>query len=156
MHVPTLCDWFSSSASTCDSDNLINFHLIVSDGVVSGIGVGVVIRSVELYDLVKTPFWFFWFRWRLCRLRSSGNWVVGVARRSWWTKPITICGNEHCDWFILPLLLPTPAIWFSLDHKRDVSDGVGRKFSDSPYVSDFLFSLRHKRSWLRLRLRIRR
>ena len=25
---------------------------------------------------------------------------------------------------VLPLLLPTPAIWFSLDHKRNVSDGV--------------------------------
>ena len=32
----------------------------------------------------------------------------------------------HCDWFILPLLLPTPTIWFSLDHKWNVSDGVGR------------------------------
>ena len=30
----------------------------------------------------------------------------------------------HCDWFILPLLLPTPTIWFSLDHKRNVTDGV--------------------------------
>ena len=40
------------------------------------------------------------------------------------TKPITKCGNVHCDWFILPLLFPTPTIWFSLDHKRKVSDGV--------------------------------
>ena len=24
----------------------------------------------------------------------------------------------HFDWFILPLLLPTPTIWFSLDRKR--------------------------------------
>ena len=31
MHVPMLCDWFSSSASACD------FHLIVNDGVVSRI-----------------------------------------------------------------------------------------------------------------------
>ena len=31
----------------------------------------------------------------------------------------------HSDWFILPLLLPTPTIWFSLDHKRNVSEGVG-------------------------------
>ena len=31
----------------------------------------------------------------------------------------------HCVcWFILPLLLPTPLIWFSLVHKRNVSDGV--------------------------------
>ena len=28
------------------------------------------------------------------------------------------------DWLILPLLLPTPTICFSLDHKRNVSDGV--------------------------------
>ena len=33
-------------------------------------------------------------------------------------KPITKLGNKHCDWFILPLLLPTPAMWFSLDRKR--------------------------------------
>ena len=36
----------------------------------------------------------------------------------------------HCNWFILPLLLPTQTIWFSLDYKRNVSDrvvsGVGR------------------------------
>ena len=33
-------------------------------------------------------------------------------------KPITKLGNKHCDWLILPLLLPTPAMWFSLDGKR--------------------------------------
>ena len=36
----------------------------------------------------------------------------------------------HCDWFIHLLLLPTPTIWFSLDHKWNLSDrvisGVGR------------------------------
>ena len=25
---------------------------------------------------------------------------------------------------VLPLLLPTPAIWFSLDHKQNVSEGL--------------------------------
>ena len=44
---------------------------------------------------------------------------------------------EHCDWFILPLLLPTPTIWFSLDHKRNVSDGVVSGIGT-------LFSLDHK------------
>ena len=54
--------------------------------------------------------------------------------------------TEHCDWFILPLLLPTPTIWFSLDHKRNVGDGIvsgiGTLFSldhklyDSDYDSD--------------------
>ena len=42
------------------------------------------------------------------------------------TKQITKCWNMHCDWFILPLLLPTLTIWFSLDHKRNISDGVRR------------------------------
>ena len=42
------------------------------------------------------------------------------------TKQITKCWNMHCDWFILLLLLPTLTIWFSLDHKRNISDGVGR------------------------------
>ena len=36
----------------------------------------------------------------------------------------------HCDWFILPLLLLTPTIWFLLDHKQNISvavvSGVGR------------------------------
>ena len=98
-------------------------------------GVEVVIRSVELYDLGKTALWSFWFRLLIRRLRSSKNWVVGVASRSGRTKPITKRGNVHCDWFILPLLLPTPTIWFSLDHKRNVSDGVisgvGRKWKRS-------------------------
>ena len=49
----------------------------------------------------------------------------------------------HSDWLILPLLLPTPTIWFSLDDELNVSDGVvsgvGRKwkrpdFSDSHSV----------------------
>ena len=48
----------------------------------------------------------------------------------------------HCDWFILPLLLPTPTIWFSLDRKRRnlIITGVGRKWkrfdsSDSDSVA---------------------
>ena len=50
----------------------------------------------------------------------------------------------HNDCFLLPLIPPTPTIWFSLDHKRNVSDGVvsgvGRKWkrsdsSDSDYVA---------------------
>ena len=46
----------------------------------------------------------------------------------------------YCDWFILPLFLPTLTIWFSLDHKRNVSDGVvsgvGRKWRRSDSNSD--------------------
>ena len=38
--------------------------------------------------------------------------------RSGIIKPITKRGNVHCDWFILPLLLPTPTVWFSLNRNR--------------------------------------
>ena len=56
-------------------------------------------------------------------------------------KAISKCGNVHCDWSILLLLLPTLTIWFSLDHKRNTSDGVvsgvGRKWKRSD-SSDFV------------------
>ena len=45
--------------------------------------------------------------------------------------------TKHYDWFIHPLLLPTPTIWFSFDHKRNVSDGVASGIGT-------LFSLDHK------------
>ena len=44
---------------------------------------------------------------------------------------------------VLPLLLPTPIIWFSLDHKRNVSEGavngIGTLFSldHKLYASDY-------------------
>ena len=82
-------------------------------------------------------------------LRSSVNWIVEDASRSGKTKPITKRGNVHCDWFILSPLFSTPAIWFSLDHKRNVSGGVGRKWkrsysSDSDSVALFIFFDIHK------------
>ena len=69
------------------------------------------------YDLVKT------------RLSES------EACRSGRTSPITNGGNVHCDWFILLTLFPTLTIWFSLDHKQNVSTrvviGVERKWKCS-------------------------
>ena len=51
-----------------------------------GVGVGVVIRSVKLYDLVKNSVLILLIPLtsllRLRRLRSTENWVVGVASRS--------------------------------------------------------------------------
>ena len=51
---------------------------------------------------------------------------------------------------VLPLLLPTPTLWFSLDHKQNVSDGVvsgirtlfslDHKFYASDYDSDSVTS----------------
>ena len=97
------------------------------------------------YDLVKTAFRF---RSRLRRLRSAYDLVKTrlserVGSRSRRTKPITKRGNVYCDCFILPLLLPTPTIWFSLDHKRNVSDGNVL----------ILLTPIPSRLWLRLRLR---
>ena len=83
----------------------------------------------------KAKLWFF-----ACILQSSENSVLfpltsRKQKRIRRTKPITKRGNVHCDWFILPRLLPTPTIWFSLDQKRNVSDGVvsgvGRKWKRS-------------------------
>ena len=101
--------------------------------------VRVIIRSVE--DNVPIPLMTQSLTFRLW---SSENQIVGVGSRSRRTKPITKRGNVHCDWFIPLLLLPTPTIWFSQDHKRNVSDGVvsgvGRKWkrtdsSDSDFVT---------------------
>jgi len=84
--------------------------------------VGVVIRSVKRYDLVKikqrSRKHRFLLRLRFRRLRSGEGQIVGVISRSARTKPITKRGNEHYDWCILPLLLPTPTIWFLLDRER--------------------------------------
>ena len=79
-----------------------------------GVRVGGVIRSIELYDLEQTAFWFFWFRLLLRCLQSSENWVIRVTSWSGRTKPITKHGSVHCDWFILPLLLLILTICFSL------------------------------------------
>ena len=55
------------------------------------------------------------------------------------TQPIARSGIEHCHWFILPLLLATPTMQFSLDRKRrnhkqnqcSASDSVGLIFTRS-------------------------
>ena len=79
-------------------------------------------------------------------LWSSENQIVGVGSRSRRTKPITKRGNVHCDWFILPLLLPTLTIWFSLDHKQNISDRDVHQHAkkvvlDSPGLVDFTVGL---------------
>ena len=65
----------------------------------------------------------FRFRLRLRRLRFAYGLVktrLSESDRSRRTKPTTKRGNVHSDWLILSLLLPTPTIWFSLDHKQNV------------------------------------
>ena len=69
-------------------------------------------------------------KWKLdCRSRKQ-------KRKN---QPIARPGIEHCHWFILPLLLATPTMQFSLDNKRwshkknqcSASDSVGLNFTRS-------------------------
>ena len=82
-----------------------------------------------------------WFRLRLRRLRSSENWVVVVTSGSGRTKLITKRGKVHCAWFILPLLLPTATICFSLDCKLRLHFYI-RKLSFALHID----TIRHKLS----------
>jgi len=62
-------------------------------------------------------------------------------------KPIARPGIKHCDWFILPLLLVTPTMQFSLGRKRrshkrnrcSASDSIGLIFTRS-YRSTLLIT----------------
>ena len=68
----------------------------------------------------------------------------GRIKQSQYTFPRFVIG------FVLLLLLPTPTIWFSLDHERNVSDGVvsgigtlfspDHKLDTSDYDSDSVAS----------------
>ena len=61
-------------------------------------------------------------------------------------KIITKHVNMHCDWFILWLLLPTLTIWFSLDHKQNVSDW-GCKLSQKKMEMFWFFWLQFRRAY---------
>ena len=71
------------------------------------------------------------------RLRSSQNQIVGVASRSGRINQSQGTSPRFVIGLVLLLLLPTPTIWFSLDHKRNLSDGVVSGIGK-------LFSLDHK------------
>ena len=69
------------------------------------------------------------------------QWKLGCRSRKQKRKnqPIAKSGIEHCHWFILPLLLATPTMQFSLDRKQrrhkqnqfSASDSVGWIFTRS-------------------------
>ena len=73
-----------------------------------GVGVGVVIRSVELNDLVKTASGSAYDSVEYDQVKTGSSELKQEE-----TKPITNCGNVLCDWLILPLLLPTPTPVFT-------------------------------------------
>ena len=114
-----------------------------------GVGVGVVISLWSSENSVPIPLMTPSLTFRVW---SSENQIVRVGSRSRSTKPNTKRGNVHSDWLILPLPLPTPTIWFSLDHKRNVSDGVVSGVGRNGNVLILLTPI-PSRLWLRLRLR---
>ena len=58
------------------------------------------------------------------RLWSSENQIVGVVSRGGRINESQCTFLRIIIGLVLSLLLPTPIIWFSLDHKRNVSYGV--------------------------------
>ena len=93
-------------------------------------GVGVVIRSVQRYDLVKI---------KPTESEAEGYSAYDLLKNRlsesqalfWYQTVIGEHENKHCDWLVLPLLPPAPTTQFSLDHKRRVISGVGRKWKRS-------------------------
>ena len=74
------------------------------------------------YDLVKTAFRF---RLRFHRLRSAYDLVkTRLSESEAEAKELNQSQCVHCDCFILPPLLLTPTIWFSLNQKRNLNNGV--------------------------------
>ena len=95
---------------------------------------GIRVRRIRTFPFLPTPLTT--PSLAFC-LWSSENQIVRVGSRcgrtnqSQCTFPCFVIG------LVLPLLLPTPTIWFLLDHKRNVSDGVVSRIRT-------LFSLDHK------------
>ena len=103
-----------------------------------GIGVGT-IRTFPFLPIPFTTPSLMIQRKLGCRSRKQNS-----KRKN---QPIAKRGIEHCHWFILPLLLATPTMQFSLDRKRrrhkqsqcSASDSVGLIFTRS-YRSTLLIT----------------
>ena len=79
-HVPMLCDWPSSSASACDSDNL-------NDGVVSGI------RTLFSLDCLLLHFWLrLWLR---CQWKPAFTWQSFCSQYRCKCEKETSCSSWH-------------------------------------------------------------
>ena len=100
------------------------------------VAFGVVIRGVELYDLVKIEFWF---SLRLLRLRSSENWVVEVESRGGRRNQ----SQGVATW--VTLLLQIPTIWSLAESEENENHPIlptsMSSRHDYAYDSDLWFSL---------------
>ena len=95
---------------------------------------GIGVRIIRTFPFLPTPLTTPSLRFRLW---SSENQIVGVASRNGRINQSQCTFPRFVICLVLLLLLPTPTIWFSLDHKRNVSDGVVSGIGT-------LFSLDHK------------
>ena len=113
---------------------------------IDGIGVG----RIRTFPFLPIPFTSLslMIQWKLgCRGRKQNR----------MNQPIAKPGIERCHWFILPLLLATLTMQFSLFHLI-VSNGDISRISVLLPTPSVWFSLDYIaiRFWLRLRLRLRR
>ena len=97
----------------------------------NGIGVG----RIRMFPFLLIPFMTLSLMIQCCQSRKQKQKNQSIARP----------GVEHCHWFVLPLLLATPTMQFSVYHKQrrhkqnkcSASDSVG--FTRS-YRSTFLIT----------------
>ena len=82
-----------------------------------GIGVG----RIRTFPFLPTPLTTLSLPFRLW---SSKNQIVGVGSRSGRINQSQCTFPRFVIGLVLLFLLPTPTIWFSLDHKRNVSDAI--------------------------------
>ena len=80
---------------------------------------GIGVRRIRTFPFLPTPSLTF-------RLGSSENQIVGVGSRSGRINQSQSTFPRFVVDLALLLLLPTSTIWFSRDHKGNVSDGVVR------------------------------
>ena len=120
-------DWASITISlqlTLSADNLR--LVFISNRVV----VGVAIRSIKRCNLVKidrvgsrTLILLMTIAYNLLKTRLS------ESKQKCENKPITMLHSRPSDWLILPLLLSTLTIQFSLDHKQQSLNRMRITFS---------------------------
>ena len=104
------------------SDDAYDLKKIKKIGVISG--VIWVISAMEWESDESERFHFFRLRLRLRRLCCSKNQIVGVESRTGGINKSQCTFPRFFINLVLPLLLLTPTIWFSLYHKRNLSYGV--------------------------------
>ena len=82
---------------------------------------GIGVRRIRTFPFLPTPLTTPSFTFRLW---SSENQIVGVGSRSGRINQSQCSFPRFVIGLVLPFVLPTPTIRFSLDHRRNVSDGV--------------------------------